>query len=122
LNAGNLGVSTALFLNLLAVRTIHLLYTGRRAATATPTLLLVHGFGASTDHWRKNIAELRNDFEVWAIDLLSLDVQLNRPGSGDLWRDQLYEFITQGHWSAILEQLPGICVCVAASAPTPQQV
>jgi len=29
-----------------------------------PPLLLVHGFGASTDHWRKNIAELRNDFEV----------------------------------------------------------
>ena len=35
-----------------------------------PPLLLVHGFGASTDHWRKNIAELQDDFEVWAIDLL----------------------------------------------------
>ena len=35
-----------------------------------PPLLLIHGFGASTDHWRKNIAELSKDFEVWAIDLL----------------------------------------------------
>ncbi len=35
-----------------------------------PPLLLVHGFGASTDHWRKNIAQLQADFEVWAIDLL----------------------------------------------------
>ena len=35
-----------------------------------PPLLLVHGFGASTDHWRKNIAQLQEDFEVWAIDLL----------------------------------------------------
>ncbi len=35
-----------------------------------PPLLLIHGFGASTDHWRKNIEELSNTFEVWAIDLL----------------------------------------------------
>ena len=35
-----------------------------------PPLLLIHGFGASTDHWRKNIAELSQDFEVYAIDLL----------------------------------------------------
>lgn len=35
-----------------------------------PCLLLVHGFGASTDHWRKNIAELSQQFRVWAIDLL----------------------------------------------------
>jgi pimeloyl-ACP methyl ester carboxylesterase len=35
-----------------------------------PPLLLVHGFGASTDHWRKNISELSQDFEVYAIDLL----------------------------------------------------
>ena len=33
-----------------------------------PPLLLVHGFGASTDHWRKNISELSQDFEVYAID------------------------------------------------------
>ncbi|MDX2096530.1 MAG: alpha/beta fold hydrolase, partial [Leptolyngbyaceae cyanobacterium bins.59] len=35
-----------------------------------PPLLLVHGFGASTDHWRKNISGLQQDFSVWAIDLL----------------------------------------------------
>ena len=35
-----------------------------------PPLLLVHGFGASTDHWRKNITGLCQDFEVFAIDLL----------------------------------------------------
>ena len=29
-----------------------------------PPLLLIHGFGASTDHWLKNIAELQQDFEV----------------------------------------------------------
>jgi pimeloyl-ACP methyl ester carboxylesterase len=37
---------------------------------AKPPLLLIHGFGASTDHWRKNIAQLQHQFSVWAIDLL----------------------------------------------------
>lgn len=62
-----------------------------------PPLLLIHGFGASTDHWRKNIAELSNDFEVWAIDLLGFgrSAKPNLQYSGDLWRDQLHQFITE---------------------------
>lgn len=62
-----------------------------------PPLLLVHGFGASTDHWRKNIAELSQDFEVYAIDLLGFG-RSQKPAweySGDLWRDQLHDFITE---------------------------
>jgi pimeloyl-ACP methyl ester carboxylesterase len=60
-----------------------------------PPLLLVHGFGASTDHWRKNIEELSQDFEVYAIDLLGFG-RSQKPAwqySGDLWRDQLHDFI-----------------------------
>ena len=62
-----------------------------------PPLLLVHGFGASTDHWRKNIEGLSKDFQVWAIDLLGFgrSSKPNIPYSGDLWRDQLHEFIQQ---------------------------
>jgi pimeloyl-ACP methyl ester carboxylesterase len=62
-----------------------------------PPLLLVHGFGASTDHWRKNISELSQDFEVYAIDLLGFG-RSQKPAweySGDLWRDQLNDFITE---------------------------
>lgn len=62
-----------------------------------PPLLLVHGFGASTDHWRKNIAELSQDFEVYAIDLLGFG-RSQKPAwaySGNLWRDQLHDFITE---------------------------
>ena len=36
----------------------------------SPALLLVHGFGASTDHWRYNIPALAKNHEVHAIDLL----------------------------------------------------
>jgi pimeloyl-ACP methyl ester carboxylesterase len=62
-----------------------------------PPLLLVHGFGASTDHWRKNIPELSQEFEVYAIDLLGFG-RSQKPAwqySGDLWRDQLYTFISE---------------------------
>ena len=88
-----------------------------------PPLLLVHGFGASTDHWRKNIAELHNDFEVWAIDLLGFgrSAKPNWQYSGDLWRDQLYEFITEviGKPAVLAGNSLGgyTCLCVAAQRP-----
>ncbi len=61
-----------------------------------PPLVLIHGFGASTDHWRKNVAELQSDFEVYALDLIGFG-RSSKPSSGyspDLWRDQIAEFIT----------------------------
>lgn len=67
------------------------------ARSDRPPLLLVHGFGASTDHWRKNIAGLQSEFQVWAIDLLGFG-RSAKPAleySGNLWRDQLHDFITQ---------------------------
>lgn len=62
-----------------------------------PPILLIHGFGASTDHWRKNVAGLRHEFDVWAIDLLGFgrSAKPEWPYSGDLWRDQLHDFITE---------------------------
>ncbi|CAN5829340.1 alpha/beta fold hydrolase [soil metagenome] len=62
-----------------------------------PPLLLIHGFGASTDHWRKNMAELQTDFEVYALDLIGFG-RSSKPSSGyspDLWRDQIADFIDQ---------------------------
>lgn len=62
-----------------------------------PPLLLIHGFGASTDHWRKNIAELQDDFEVYALDLIGFG-RSSKPSGGysnDLWRDQIADFITR---------------------------
>ena len=62
-----------------------------------PPLLLVHGFGASTDHWRKNIAQLQSEFQVWAIDLLGFgrSAKPNQEYSGQLWCEQLHDFITE---------------------------
>jgi len=62
-----------------------------------PPLLLIHGFGASTDHWRKNIAELSQDFQVWAIDLLGFgrSAKPEITYGADLWRDQITDFIQE---------------------------
>lgn len=88
-----------------------------------PPLLLVHGFGASTDHWRKNIIGLSQEFEVWAIDLLGFG-RSGKPNweySGDLWRDQLHEFITQVIGQPVVlagNSLGGyVSLCVATQRP-----
>lgn len=62
-----------------------------------PALLLVHGFGASTDHWRKNISQLQQQFQVWAIDLLGFgrSAKPAQEYSGNLWREQLHDFIAE---------------------------
>ena len=61
-----------------------------------PALLLVHGFGASTDHWRHNIPVLAERHEVHALDLLGFGRSAKPAGlpyGGALWRDQLEAYV-----------------------------
>lgn len=92
-------------------------------STDKPPLLLVHGFGASTDHWRKNIHQLKEKFEVWAIDLLGFG-RSAKPSwqySGELWQDQLNDFISQVIQKPTVvagNSLGGYsCLCVGANHP-----
>ena len=88
-----------------------------------PPLLLIHGFGASTDHWRKNIQGLKDEFEVWAIDLLGFgrSAKPDLQYSGTLWRDQLQAFITEviGRPAVLAGNSLGgyTSLCVAADHP-----
>jgi len=91
--------------------------------SSKPPLLLVHGFGASTDHWRKNIAQLKLQFQVWAIDLLGFgrSAKPNQEYSSQLWQEQLHDFITEiiGQPTLIAGNSLGgyAAMCVAAAYP-----
>ncbi len=63
-----------------------------------PAVLLVHGFGASTDHWRFNIPVLAERHEVHALDLLGFGRSAKPAGlnyGGALWRDQLCAYVAE---------------------------
>jgi pimeloyl-ACP methyl ester carboxylesterase len=89
-----------------------------------PPLLLIHGFGASTDHWRKNVIGLSNEFEVWAIDLLGFgrSAKPDWKYSGHLWRDQIHEFVTEviGAPAVIAGNSLGGYVGLCAASQRPQ--
>jgi len=68
------------------------------AAAARPAILLVHGFGASTDHWRLNIPVLAQHYEVHALDLLGFGRSAKPAGpryGGALWCDQLVAYVQE---------------------------
>lgn len=73
-------------------RDYHIPYTVM--GTGQP-LLLIHGFGASIGHWRKNIPALASaGYQVFALDLLGFG-GADKPAldySLDLWQDQLHDF------------------------------
>jgi pimeloyl-ACP methyl ester carboxylesterase len=89
-----------------------------------PPLLLVHGFGASTDHWRKNLAGLSPEFEVWAIDLLGFGRSEKAivSYSSDLWRDQLHDFVTTviGRPAVLVGNSIGAYACLLTGATRPE--
>ena len=62
-----------------------------------PSLLLIHGFGASAYHFRHNIPELARDYHVYAFDLLGFGLS-DKPledYSAEVWRDQALDFIEE---------------------------
>ena len=77
---------------------IHSLSRSPQAEQAGPAILLVHGFGASTDHWRFNIPALAEHYEVHALDLLGFGRSAKPEGpryGGALWRDQLVAYVQE---------------------------
>ncbi|KDP42095.1 hypothetical protein JCGZ_01883 [Jatropha curcas] len=63
-----------------------------------PALVLVHGFGANSDHWRKNIPVLAKSHRVYAIDLIGYGYS-DKPNPRDFEDNSFYTFET---WGTIL--------------------
>ncbi|QHO37086.1 Pheophytinase [Arachis hypogaea] len=70
-----------------------------------PALVLVHGFGANSNHWRKNIPVLAKSHRVYAIDLIGYGYS-DKPNPRQIGDDSFYTFDT---WAA---QLNDFCLDV----------
>lgn len=96
------------------------------AAPTGPALLLVHGFGASTDHWRFNIPVLAERHEVHALDLLGFGRSAKPAGvgyGGNLWRDQLCAYVAEriGRPTVLVGNSLGGFAALAAAAALGEQ-
>ena len=61
-------------------------------------LLLIHGFGASIGHWKKNIPVLADaGYKVFALDLLGFGGSAKAPSNYtlELWESQIKDFWTE---------------------------
>jgi pimeloyl-ACP methyl ester carboxylesterase len=54
------------------------------AGTNGPALILIHGFGASSDHWRKNLPELSVSHRVYAVDLIGFGLSAKPTPNQDI--------------------------------------
>eukprot|EP00249_Psilotum_nudum_P006458 c19785_g1_i1 orf=288-1397(-) len=63
------------------------------AGTEGPALILIHGFGANCDHWRKNLPVLARHHRVYALDLLGYGYS-DKPSPWDAPPHSLYTFET----------------------------
>ena len=95
-------------------------------------LLLVHGFGASSYHWRYNIPILSKDYHVFAVDLLGFGLS-DKPiieYDATIWRDQILDFIKDVIFRETNSKVPcvvagnslGGFACLAASSHNSDQM
>lgn len=72
-------------------------FAGLDNSKSSPTILLVHGFGASAYHWRSNIPALvEAGYRVFAVDLLGFGWSSKAIVSYDdysIWKRQLTSFV-----------------------------
>lgn len=62
-----------------------------------PALVLVHGFGASSYHFRHNVPVLAREYHVYALDLLGFGWS-DKPVmdyDASVWRDQVVDFVNE---------------------------
>ncbi|MDJ0579864.1 alpha/beta fold hydrolase [Crocosphaera sp.] len=105
-------------------------YTFLPAETAQsdtkPPLILVHGFGAAVEHWRHNIPTLRQQYRVYALDLLGFGQSQKAATDYNtyLWAEQIYDFWRSfiGQPVVLVGNSIGSLVCLTAAFKYPEMV
>ncbi|XP_058203196.1 uncharacterized protein LOC131317630 isoform X7 [Rhododendron vialii] len=93
-----------------------------------PPLLLVHGFGASIAHWRRNILTLAQSYTVYAIDLLGFGASDKPEGFSytmDVWAQQLIlDFLDEivQRPTVLIGNSVGSLACVIAASDSSQSL
>jgi pimeloyl-ACP methyl ester carboxylesterase len=97
--------------------------------TGTP-ILLIHGLGASCQHWRKNIPVLAQSHRVYAIDLIGFGQSAKpQPGTSihyrfETWGEQINDFCQEviGEPVQLVGNSIGCIVALQAAVNQPTQV
>jgi len=91
-----------------------------------PPLILIHGFGASIEHWRNNIPTIAQDRTVYALDLLGFGAsrKADTDYSAALWTEQVHDFWQTfiGVRAILVGNSIGSLVCLNATATYPEMV
>ncbi|KAL1542805.1 pheophytinase, chloroplastic [Salvia divinorum] len=91
------------------------------AADVKPPLLLVHGFGASIAHWRRNIPTLAQSHTVYTIDLIGFGASDKPAGfqyTMETWAQLILDFLNEvvQRPTVLLGNSVGSLACVIAAA------
>jgi pimeloyl-ACP methyl ester carboxylesterase len=93
-------------------------------------ILCIHGFGASADHWRKNLPDLALAHRVYALDLIGFGFSDKpQPGQGidytfETWGQQIADFCGEviGQPMVLVGNSIGCVAALQAAVLVPQQV
>ncbi|MCX7593793.1 MAG: alpha/beta fold hydrolase [Fischerella sp.] len=96
--------------------------------SAGPAVVLVHGFGASWWHWRKNMPVLAQNCRVYAIDLIGFGASAKpKPGEGiaytiETWGQQIADFCREvvGEPAFLVGNSIGCIVVMQAAVSNPE--
>ncbi len=100
------------------------------AGTQGTAVVLIHGFGASSDHWRKNISQLGDRHRVYALDLIGFG-QSAKPQPGqpipytfETWGQQVLDFCREviGDGAFLVGNSIGCIVALQAAVMSPSHV
>jgi pimeloyl-ACP methyl ester carboxylesterase len=94
-----------------------------------PAIVLIHGFGASVGHWRKNVPVLAQSARVYAIDLIgfgssSQPKPSELPYTFETWGQQVADFVREvvGDRAILVGNSIGAVVAMQAAIYVPELI